>query len=131
MFRNYPLEQIHKWSMIGAKYLDCVGRESDEAVWKFIATVYEHQGEITTRPPSHAEGLRKGCGRIPTPSPPVWPSRRPRSECANRWRLGRKLDVTSTPTLFINGRKVVGFGNNTPYDAVKGMVEFNLPKAAK
>ena len=41
--------------------------------------------------------------------------------------LGQKLDVTSTPTFFINGRRVVGFNNTgTPYDAVKSMVDFEL-----
>src|SRR5664279_1445905 len=42
VFQNFPLESIHKWSMLGAKYLDCVGRENNDAVWKFIGTVYEH-----------------------------------------------------------------------------------------
>src|ERR1019366_387015 len=39
IFQNYPLESIHKWSFLGAKYVDCVGRESNDAVWKFISTV--------------------------------------------------------------------------------------------
>ena len=27
IFQNFPLEQIHKWAMPAAKYLDCLGRE--------------------------------------------------------------------------------------------------------
>ncbi len=46
VFQNYPLENIHKWAFTGAKYLDCLGRQNNEAVWKFIATVYEHQSEV-------------------------------------------------------------------------------------
>ena len=57
VFQNYPLEQIHKWAMIGAKYLDCVGQENGDAVWKFIATVYEHQGEINEQ---NADQMLKG-----------------------------------------------------------------------
>jgi protein-disulfide isomerase len=45
--------------------------------------------------------------------------------------LGEKLGVNSTPTFFINGRKVVGFGNNTPYEVVKAIVEFNVNGAGK
>ena len=45
--------------------------------------------------------------------------------------LGEKLGVTSTPTFFINGRKVVGFGNSTPYEVVKAIVDFNLSSPAK
>ena len=45
--------------------------------------------------------------------------------------LGTKLNVTSTPTFFINGRKVVGFGSNTPYDVVKSMVDYMVNTPAK
>ena len=132
IFQNYPLESIHKWSMLGAKYLDCVARESNEAVWKFISTVYEHQGEIT---PETAETMLKGYVKEAGADPVAVAACVAKPETEKRVReslaLGAKLGVTSTPTFFINGRKVVGFGNNTPYDAVKGMVEFNLPKAAK
>ena len=44
--------------------------------------------------------------------------------------LGEKLDVSSTPTFFINGRKLVGFSStSTPYDAVKAMVDFEVANA--
>ena len=44
--------------------------------------------------------------------------------------LGEKLDVSSTPTFFIDGRKLVGFStNSTPYDAVKAMVDFDVANA--
>ena len=39
--------------------------------------------------------------------------------------LGEKLNVNSTPTFFINGRKVVGFVN-VPYDTVKSMVDYEV-----
>ena len=37
----------------------------------------------------------------------------------------QKLGVNSTPTFFINGRKVSGFVN-TPYETVKAMVDYDL-----
>ncbi len=46
VFQNYPLEALHKWAMTGAKYLDCLARENNDATWKFIATVYDHQSEV-------------------------------------------------------------------------------------
>src|SRR5271169_5103721 len=47
IFQNFPLESLHNWAMTGAKYVDCLGRENNVAVWKFIALVYEHQTEVT------------------------------------------------------------------------------------
>jgi protein-disulfide isomerase len=132
IFQNYPLESIHKWSFLGAKYLDCVGRENNDAIWKFISTVYEHQGEIT---PDTAETMLKGYAKDAGADPAAVAACVAQPETEKRVResvtLGTKLGVTSTPTFFINGRKVVGFGNNTPYDVVKAMVDYNLTGAAK
>ena len=132
IFQNYPLESIHKWSLLGAKYLDCVGRENNDAVWKFISTVYEHQGEIT---PETAETMLKGYVKEVGADPVAVSACAAKPETEKRVResiaLGQKLGVTSTPTFFINGRKVVGFGNNTPYEVVKSMVDFNLNSSKK
>ena len=45
--------------------------------------------------------------------------------------LGEKLGITSTPTFFINGRRIVGFSYNVPYDAVKSMVDFEVANRRK
>jgi protein-disulfide isomerase len=132
VFQNFPLESIHKWSLLGAKYLDCVGRENNDAVWKFISTVYEHQGEIT---PETAETMLKGYVKDAGADPVAVSACAAKPETEKRVReslaLGTRLGVSSTPTFFINGRKVVGFGSNTPYEVVKAMVDYNLTSAAK
>jgi len=126
IFQNFPLETVHKWAMLGAKYIDCVGRENNDVVWKFITTVYEHQGEITAET---AETALKGFAKEAGVNPDAVSACAAKPETEKRVResiaLGEKLGVTSTPTFFINGRKVVGFGNNTPYEVVKAIVEFN------
>jgi len=37
--------------------------------------------------------------------------------------LGASVDVSSTPTLFINGRKISNV-SGVPYDLLKSLVEF-------
>jgi protein-disulfide isomerase len=132
IFQNFPLESIHKWSFVGAKYLDCVAQEKNETVWKFISTVYEHQGEIT---PENSDAMLKGYVKDAGADPAAVAACVAKPETEKRVResmaLGTKLNVTSTPTFFINGRKVVGFANNTPYDVVKAMVDYNLNTPAK
>lgn len=132
VFQNFPLETIHKWAFLGAKYVDCVAREKNDAVWKFISTVYEHQGEIT---PETAEAMLKDYVKDSGADPVAVSACVAKPETEKRVResmaLGTKLGVTSTPTFFINGRKVVGFGNNTPYEVVKAMVDFNVSGSAK
>ena len=132
IFQNFPLETIHKWAMLGATYVDCLGRENNDALWKFISTVYEHQGEIT---PENADAKLKEYAKEAGANPDSVAACAAKPETEKRVResmaLGEQLGVTSTPTFFINGRKVVGFGNNTPYDVVKAIVDFHMKSAGK
>jgi protein-disulfide isomerase len=130
VFQNFPLESVHKWSLLGAKYLDCMSRESNDKTFQFISTVYEHQGEIT---PETADAKLKGYVKEVGANPDTIAACVAKPETEKHVResidLGTKLGVNSTPTFFINGRKVVGFGGNTPYEVVKAIVDFNIPAA--
>ncbi len=133
VFQNYPLEQIHKWALTGAKYLDCLGRQNNEAVWKFIATVYDHQSEINEQ---NVDQMLKGYVKDSGGDPDTVAACVAKPETEKRVRdsiaLAEKLDVTSTPTFFINGRRLVGFSSTgTPYDAVKSMVDFEVTNPGK
>jgi protein-disulfide isomerase len=132
IFQDFPLESVHKWALLGAKYVDCIGHESNDEVFKFISTVYEHQGEITA---DTADAKLKGYAKEAGANPDAVSACVAKPETEKRVReslaLGEKLGVNSTPTFFINGRKVVGFGNNTPYEVVKAIVDFNQSSATK
>lgn len=125
VFQNFPLEQIHKWAMLGAKYVDCLGRENNEVVWKFIATTYDHQSDVTDQ---NAEEKLKQFVKDSGGDPAAVSACAAKPETEKRVReslaLGEKLNVNSTPTFFINGRRVAGFVN-TPYDALKAMVDYD------
>jgi protein-disulfide isomerase len=126
IFQNFPLEQIHKWAMPAAKYLDCLGRENNEAVWKFIATTYEHQSEVNEQ---NVEEKLKEFVKDSGGDPAAVSACAAKPDTEKRVRdsiaLGEKLNVNSTPTFFINGRKVSGFVN-MPYDTVKAMVDYEV-----
>jgi protein-disulfide isomerase len=131
IFQNYPLESLHKWAMTAAKYVDCLARDSNDVAWKFIATVYDHQSEINEQ---NVEPMLKGYVKDAGGNPDQVAACAAKPETEKRVResmaLGEKLDVTSTPTFFINGRRIVGFSSNSvPYDAVKSMVDFDLASA--
>jgi protein-disulfide isomerase len=132
IFQNFPLESLHKWALLGAKYVDCMGRESNGTAWKFISTVYEHQGEVTLET---ADTMLKGYVKEVGADPAAISACVAKPETEKRVReslaLGVKLGVNSTPTFFINGRKVVGFGTNTPYEVVKAIVDFSASPAGK
>ena len=127
IFQNFPLESIHKWAFLGAKYVDCVSQQGSDVAFKFIGTAYEHQGEIT---PDSADTMLKGFAKDAGANPETLTACLANPATEKRVRqsmaLAEKMGVNSTPTFFVNGRKVVGLGNSTPYEVVKAIVEYNL-----
>ena len=131
IFVNYPLESIHKWAMTGAKYLDCLTRQSNDAAWKFIATVYDHQSEINEQNVEQMlKGYVKDAGGNPDAVAACATSPDTEKHVRESMKLAEELDVTSTPTFFINGRRQVGFASNSiPYEVVKAMTDYEAANA--
>src|ERR1022692_4524760 len=132
VFQNFPLEQIHKWSFVGAKYLDCVAQEKNETVWKFIAAVYEHQAEVNEQSVDQMlKGYVKEAGGDSDAIAACTAKPGTGERGGGFGARGEKLNLTSTPTFFINGRRIMGFSSNIPYDTVKSMVDFEIANAGK
>jgi protein-disulfide isomerase len=123
VFQNFPLE-MHNWAAKGAAYADCVGRASNDAFWKFVAKTYETQADITAETADEkltaiADGAGvKGAEIAACAAKPETKTRVDASIA-----LGRSVDVTGTPTLYINGRKVGSFDARMT-DIYKSLVEF-------
>ena len=122
VFQNFPLP-MHDWAAKAAAYADCVGRTSNVAFWKFIQSVYAAQSDITVanadeKLTSFADGAGvKGTEMAACAAKPETTTRVERSET-----LGTFLNVTSTPTIFINGRKLTAGG--IPYEVLVKLVDF-------
>jgi protein-disulfide isomerase len=128
VFQNFPLE-MHNWAAKGAAYADCVGHASSDAFWKFVAKTYETQSDITAENADEkltaiADGVGlKGADIATCAGTPVT-----KAHVDASIALGKAVNVTGTPTLFINGRTI---GNVDPRmgDAYKGLVDFAAKQA--
>ena len=123
VFQNFPLE-MHNWAAKGAAYADCVGRASNDAFWKFIAKTYETQSDITAETVDEKlTAIADGAGvkGADIAACAVKPDTKARVEASIA--LGKSVDVTGTPTLYINGRKIGSFDTRLS-DVYKSLVEF-------
>jgi protein-disulfide isomerase len=108
VFQNFPLP-MHDWAEKAAEYVDCVGRASNDAVWKFVEKTFDEQANITE---SNADEKLKaiatasGANADEIAACAVKPDTKARIEAS--LALGRSVGVTGTPTLFINGRNASG-----------------------
>jgi protein-disulfide isomerase len=123
VFQNFPLE-MHNWAAKGAAYADCVAQASNDAFWKFIAKTYETQADITAENADEkltalADGAGvKGADIAACASTPVT-----KAHVDASLALGKSVNVTGTPTLFINGRSI-GNVSQVPAASLKGLVDF-------
>jgi protein-disulfide isomerase len=120
VFQNFPLP-LHNWAEKAAGYVDCIGRASNDAVWKFIQKTFEEQANITE---SNADEKLKaiatasGANADEIATCATKPDTKARIEASIA--LGKAVGVTGTPTLFINGRNASG----ATVDVQKKIVDF-------
>ncbi len=121
VFQNFPLP-LHNWAEKAAGYVDCIGRSSNDAVWKFVQKTFEDQANITEANVDEklkAIATAAGANADEVSACAVKPETKTRIEAS--LALGKSVGVTGTPTLFINGRSVPG---GTPVDLLKKIVDF-------
>jgi protein-disulfide isomerase len=125
VFKDFPIEQLHPWARTAALAGRCAYQQKPDAFWKVYDLVYDNQelisaGNAWTKMTDYAGESAldveafKSCMASPEAGAAVNASR------AN----GEKLDVNSTPTLFINGRRLVGADEH----AIEQSINFELAK---
>lgn len=107
--KDFPIEQIHPWARTAAIAGRCAYQQNHATFWKMYDLIYDNQEVISpanawTKVSDYAaqSGLNaetfKTCMASPEPGAAIDASR------AN----GQLLEVSSTPTVFVNGRRMVG-----------------------
>ncbi len=109
VFKDFPLEGLHPWARTAAIAGRCAYQQDPKSFWKVYDAIYDRQEIISaanawTKMTDFAgdAGLKvetfKACMVSPEAAAQGDASR------AN----GQQLEVSSTPTVFVNGRRMVG-----------------------
>ncbi|MGC2530376.1 MAG: thioredoxin domain-containing protein [Candidatus Acidiferrum sp.] len=109
VFKDFPLDQIHPWARTAALAGRCAYQQDPKAFWKMYDFIYDNQDVISAENAwgqmtdfASRAGLNldtfKACMASPEAGAAIDASR------AN----GLLLEVNSTPTIFVNGRRLVG-----------------------
>ena len=106
-FRDYPLEQLHPWAKPAAIAGRCVFRQNPAVFWTYHDWVFEQQAQITaenlkSKIMEFARGKEIDVLRLGR----CLDAKETEAEVDLSIAAGRALQVNSTPTLFVNGRRL-------------------------
>jgi protein-disulfide isomerase len=109
VFKDFPIEQIHPWARTAALAGRCAYQQDPKAFWKVYDLIYDNQ-EIISAANAWAKMLDyAGQTGLNTDNFKACLASRDAGAAIDASRLnGQQLEVNSTPTVFVNGRRMVG-----------------------
>ncbi len=116
VFKEFPLVYIHDWTLTATLANQCVYEMDPQAYVPFRSLVFQNQSSINTtnvRDLLLGYGEQVGVDRVRLAACVDSKAVLPRIE--ENQREGKALNVQSTPTLFVNGRIIVGMPSADAY----------------
>ncbi|HEV1286566.1 MAG TPA: thioredoxin domain-containing protein [Bryobacteraceae bacterium] len=109
VFKQFPLTEIHPWAMTAALATQCVYQQDPAAFWKMHDAVFDAQDTIT---PENAWDKLLELATKSGVNPDTYKACIANPETATQVKStideGHALNITATPTTFVNNRRVVG-----------------------
>ncbi|MEO8596598.1 MAG: DsbA family protein [Candidatus Solibacter sp.] len=124
-FKDFPLEGLHPWAKAAAMTGRCVFQQNNDAFWSYHDYVFAHQESLTP------ENLKdqilgwakdaKGVDSIKLGA--CIDSKSTQAEVEKEMDEGRALEISGTPTLFINGRRI---SQTIEWPSLKAIIETEI-----
>ena len=109
VYKDFPLTQIHPWAMSAAIAGQCANQQSTQAFWKLHDAIFDAQQVIA--PSNVWDKINELAGQAGL-NLEAFRACEASADTAHAVEetieQGQALSVTSTPTLFVNGRRLVG-----------------------
>ena len=114
VFKNFPLTEIHPWAMTAAIAARCAFQSSNDAFWKVHNQLFDNQDAITADNVwDEATGFAASAGISADSIHSCMAAPETKTRVEADIAEGKTLGVDSTPTIFINGRPLIGGDKQT------------------
>mgnify|MGYP003335117964 FL=1 len=129
-FKDFPLDTIHPWAKPASIAGRCVFRQNAQKFWDYFDWAYANQQEITPENfDAKAKEWAAGAGIDAKQFGTCVDTKATLAEVEASQAEGRALGVDGTPTLYLNGRKLMD--SMTQWQALQALVAFELDHQAK
>ena len=122
-FRDFPLE-MHEWAREAAIVGRCIQRQEPAAFWAYHDWIFENQNAITKdnlRDKAVEQAKASGVDAIKLTG--CLSDESAAAEVEAALGEGRAVGVSSTPTLFVNGRQLPG---SQKWEQLKAVIDYEL-----
>jgi len=126
VFKDFPLTQIHPWAMTAAIAARCVYQQSPDTFWRVHDAIYDAQDAITVQNArSRLLDFAQQAGVNPEAVRSCMSTPAAAKAVNDNFAEGQALKVANTPTVFINGRRLIG----TNRDLLLQYIQYELSQA--
>jgi protein-disulfide isomerase len=123
-FKNLPLKSIHPWAESAAIAAECAQQQSGEGFWKMYHSLFKNQREINQgNLKDKVTGFAKDAGLDETKFAQCFDSKASQSAVDKDLEEAAAVGANSTPTFFINGRRLEGA---QPFENFKTIIDQEL-----
>jgi protein-disulfide isomerase len=107
-FKDFPLESLHPWAKAAAMAGRCLYQQSPDAFWEFHDYIYAHQDSTTPQNlKDEVLGVAKTSKGVDAMKLAACiDNKATLAEIDKEIEEGHALDITGTPTMFVNGRRI-------------------------
>ena len=129
-FMDFPLDSIHPWARPASIAGRCVLRQSSDSFWKYHDWIYDIQGDVTAD--NFNTKLMEWAGKNGVDSVQLgrcMDSKATEAEVNRTVQMGQSLGVDATPTLYLNGRKLVD--QTAQWQTLQQLIALELDHQAK
>jgi protein-disulfide isomerase len=109
IYKDFPLTQIHPWAMTAAIAGRCAYQQNPTAFWKFHDLLYDNQTIIS---PENAyqkmQDYATQSGLDASTLKTCMADPKSQEDIQKSMSEGESLHINNTPTIFVNGRRLIG-----------------------
>jgi len=123
-FMTYPLDQIHPWARAAAIAGRCIFRQNANAFWDYHDWIFAHQDEI--KPDNLKDKVlefAKGKEIDALQLTRCMDNKETDAEIKKVQQEGHDVSVSATPTLFVNGRPLVG---RVDWPTLRSVIDYEI-----
>lgn len=126
VFEDFPIDSIHKWARAASEAARCLNAQNSAAFWAFHDWIFEHQQEVNENNlGDHVLAFAKQ-RNFDVAKLSSCVEHHATAEEVNQAELaGAALQISKTPTVFVNGRMMDG---SVAWDTLDHVIQLELTR---